>query len=444
MNFELLTEFNHVVLLLSLTLHCCALGGYHAWILIQFLSHRHLALAAEAALLQEPLPPDSGLPHVLVQIPTFNEGNLVCRIATAIAELDWPVERLHVQILDDSTDGSTVFSAQAVVMLQQRNIDAVLLHRTNRAGFKAGAIAEGLRQSDHEFVAMFDADYLPPRHFLRSCMRPLLIDQGLGLVQARCDFLNADENLLTRVQQRILDAHSVEQAARSWSGQIMPFNGTCGIWRRAAIEDAGGWHGDTLTEDLDLSYRAQLVGWRASFLISVTVPGELPATLNSWLTQQFRWTKGFAEVARKMLPAVWSSQLALGQKLVSTLHLCGGIFGPLICLTLLTGMIDLTVGVGVTLSTILLFALALFAIVCGLLVILLGQRQARGANMLSELIRLPIVGGVFGFAAIATFRATIEACFSHETAFVRTPKRGFEFADGGRVTEVTVPVRVHE
>jgi cellulose synthase/poly-beta-1,6-N-acetylglucosamine synthase-like glycosyltransferase len=425
MNFEIFAELNHVVLLLSLTLHCI-LGGYYTWILIQFLRHRRLALAAEARLLQEALPPDSELPQVLVQIPTFNEGHLVCRIAAAIGEFDWPSDRLRVQILDDSTNGSVVFGQQAVETLRQRNIDAVLLHRTNRAGFKAGALAEGLRQSDHEFIAMFDADYVPPRHFLRSCMRPLLVDRNLGLVQARCDFLNANENRVTWVQQRILDAHyAVEQAAKSWSGQIMPFNGTCGIWRRAAIEDAGGWHGDTLTEDIDLSYRAQIVGWHASFLMSVTVPGELPATLTSWRTQQIRWNKGLTEVARKMLPTVWSSQLPLCQKLVSTLHLCGGIFGPCVALTVLTGVIDLTLGVGLTLSTVLLFAFSVFeATICGQLIILFGQQQARGANLRRELIRLPIVSWVFIFVAIATYRATIEVCFSHETVFVRTPKRG--------------------
>src|SRR5580704_8804586 len=161
MSFELFAELNHVVLQLSLTLHCI-LGLYYAWILVQFLRCRRAGLAEEARLLQEPLPPDGALPHVLVQIPTFNEGNMVRRIATAVGEFDWPTNRLHVQILDDSTDDSVVFAEQAVATLRKRNIDAVLIHRHNRAGYKAGALAEGLRQSDHEFVAIFDADYLPP------------------------------------------------------------------------------------------------------------------------------------------------------------------------------------------------------------------------------------------------------------------------------------------
>jgi cellulose synthase/poly-beta-1,6-N-acetylglucosamine synthase-like glycosyltransferase len=438
MTVGMLAELNHWILLASLALHC-VLGTSYAWILVQFLSRRRDALAGEARLLLQPLPPDRELPHVLVQIPVFNEGGMVGRIAAAIAQLDWPPDRLHVQILDDSTDGSVAFAEQAVAALRGQRIDAVLLHRRDRAGFKAGALAEGLRLSDHEFVAMFDADYVPPRHFLKSCIRPLLADPSLALAQARCDFLNANENLLTWVQQRILDAHfAIEQAARSWAGQIMPFNGTCGIWRRAAIEEAGGWHGDTLTEDLDLSYRVQLLGWRALILLTVAVPGELPADLRTWMTQQFRWTKGFAEVAWKMLPAVWSSRLSLGQRLISTLHLCAGIFGPLVAVTLVSGAIDLTLGAGLTMATVVLAVIAeLEATICAQAIILLGQRQARRADLMHELVRLPIVVWVFGLVQLANCRANIEAFLGYETVFVRTPKRA-------RVSPAKRPAPLHE
>src|SRR5947209_3019918 len=183
-------------------------------------------------------------------------------------------------------------------------------------------------------------------------MRPMLDDAALAFVQARCDYINGAENQVTWSQQRILDAHfAIEQAARNWSGHLMPFNGTCGIWRRRAIETAGGWQGDTLAEDLDLSYRAQLRGWRALFLSSVTVKGELPATLSVWHQQQFRWTKGFAEAARKLLPQIWRSRLSLRQKIVSTLHLGGGMLGPLAAVTVVTGAIDLIFGEGPTVAS---------------------------------------------------------------------------------------------
>jgi len=281
----------------------CLIGAWYSWIGLLSLKHRRAGVAKERELLRQPLPPDSDLPHVLVQIPVFNEDDLVCRIAAAIAEFDWPTDRLHVQILDDSYGGSTSFSTKAVAALSRRNIDATVVRRNNRYGFKAGALAAGLELSDHEFVAVFDADYVPPRDFLKTCIRPLLADSTIAFVQTRPDFLNAKENLITRIQQRLLDAqYAVIQPALSCSGHILPFNGTCGVWRRVAIEEAGGWQGDTLTEDLDLSYRAQLLGWRALSLTTVVVPSELPATLRTWTRQQFRWRKGVAEVARKILP----------------------------------------------------------------------------------------------------------------------------------------------
>ena len=395
------------------------------WIVIQHLRYRRASLAAEAQLLRMPLPPDPDLPHVLVQIPTFNEGHLVRRAVEAAANLDWPRDRLHIQVVDDSTDGSEALATEAVAALRQRGIDAMLLHRKNRTGFKAGALAEGLKQVDYPFVAVFDADYVPSADFLRACMRPMLVDARLGLVQARIDYLNANENAVTRVQQRILDAHfGIEQATRAWSGQVMPFNGTCGVWRRAALDEAGGWHGDTLAEDLDLSYRVQLRGWRPLFLVSVAVPGELPATVKTWQTQQFRWTKGFAEVARKLLPAVWRSDFTLGQKIMSTLHLGGSAFGPLIGIAVVSGMIDLTVGVGLTALSAALIALILLQGLGVLMaMMLLGQQLIRGANMRDEVKRFPEAIAMFLYGAVANLRGAFDAFAGHATAFVRTPKK---------------------
>jgi cellulose synthase/poly-beta-1,6-N-acetylglucosamine synthase-like glycosyltransferase len=431
-----LLALDHAAFLLCLSLYC-VLGTGYVWILVAYLTNRRRGEAAEARILALPLPPDHALPPVLVQLPTFNEGALVLRVVQAVAELDWPREKLHVQILDDSTDGSFAESERAAQALREQGIDAQVLHREDRRGFKAGALAEGLSRTSQPFIAMLDADYVPCSDFLKKCLRPLLHDERLALVQARCDYLNGDENLITRAQQRILDAHFlVEQAARCWSGQIVPFNGTCGVWRRAAIEDAGGWNGDTLAEDMDLSYRVQLKGWRSLFLASVTVPGELPRTLEAWRKQQFRWTKGSAEVTRKLLASVWRARLPLDRKLVSTLHLGGGIFGFVFGLTLVTGLVDVTVGHGLTAVPLLLLALLAFEGIGGpALLELIGQRFARGSSFLSELRLLPQVTGLRLGVGLANVGGAAEALFGHDSEFVRTPKEGGA-VDSLRATQV--------
>jgi cellulose synthase/poly-beta-1,6-N-acetylglucosamine synthase-like glycosyltransferase len=429
---------NHVILLLALG-SLWAIGLPATWTVLQHLRCRGAAQEKEARLLGTPLPPDGELPHVLVQIPTFNEGRLVRAVCQAVAEFDWPRDRLHVQILDDSTDESILAAREGVAAIGQRGIDAALLHRDSRIGYKAGALAAGLDRANHEFVAIFDADYLPPRDFLRSCMRPLLVDDRLALVQARCDYLNADRNLLTRIQQRILDAHfGIEQATRSWAGQVLPFNGTCGIWRRAAIDDAGGWQSDTLAEDLDLSYRVQLRGWRALFLVSVAVPGELPDSFRSWRTQQFRWAKGPAEVARKLLPMVWRSGISVRRKLLSTLQLCGSAFGPLLGIAGTTGVIDFAWGVGFSsLPTALLALAVLQAISAASAMVLLGQQSLRGASLWAEARWLPLVIALFIALALANLGAVIEAILGRPSAFVRTPKtpRGDQSSGPGNAGE---------
>lgn len=420
----LLVQLNHWVLLAALAVHA-ALGLSVWWIALIYLRRRRAALAEEARLLAAPLGDDENLPHVLVQIPAFNEGRLVARAVAAAGALDWPRDRLHVQVLDDSSDGSEAFAAAAVAALRERGIDAVLLHREEREGFKGGALAAGLLYSDCPFIAVLDADYVPPVNFLRLAMRPLLQDGGLAFVQARCDFFNREESPITRMQQRMLDAHyGVEQPARSWSGQFLPFNGTGGIWRRAAIDDAGGWQGDTLAEDLDLSYRVQLRGWRARFLVSLAVPGELPHTLKSWQTQQFRWTKGVAEAGRKLLPAVWRAPLPLVRKVQATLHLGSSAFGPAVAVAIAAGAIDIVDGTGLTPLAVAMIAWVIVEGLGGLLLLmLLGQRDIRGARLRDELRRAPGIMVLFHYAALSNLRGVLEAFLGRRTSFVRTPKR---------------------
>ena len=276
------------------------------------------------------LPPDGVLPAVLIQIPIFNEGALIWRALAAVTALDWPRDRLQVQVLDDSNDESAEIARAAVHEFQRLGHHVALIQRTTRSGFKAGALKAGLARSNEPFVAIFDVDYVPQSDFLRQCMRPLLADPALAFVQARCDFLNGMTNRVTRAQQAMLDSHfGAEQATRSWTNQILPFNGTCGVWQRAAIEACGSWQGDTLTEDLDISYRAQIAGWRAVYLVSVAVPGELPVTVRAWNSQQLRWNKGFAQTARKLLPVILLSKLTWKRKAEAVLHF-GGCFSGIV------------------------------------------------------------------------------------------------------------------
>jgi cellulose synthase/poly-beta-1,6-N-acetylglucosamine synthase-like glycosyltransferase len=425
MPYSILLTIDHAIFLACLGIHS-ALATTTFWLASRYLGHRPAALAREAHLLSRALPEDEHLPDVLLQLPTFNEGSLILRAAEAAKRIDWPKLRLHVQILDDSTDPESRRAAQsAVAALRASEIDAMLIARDNRTGFKAGALAAGLSRSDAEFVAILDADYIPDPDFLRLCMRALLSDNTIGFVQARCDYANAGENSITWAQQRILDAHfAVEQAARNWSGHVMPFNGTCGIWRRKAIESAGGWSGDTLAEDLDLSYRAQLDGWRALFLSTVTAKGELPASIAVWRLQQFRWTKGFAEAARKLLPRVWRSHLSPAQKLVSTLHLASGMLGPLAAVTVISGIIDLVFGFGPTLASMILLSWSLVAgaIVGPALLMVIAQIVVRGSRLSFELPRLPRVLFLQIATALGNLGGALEALTGRASAFERTPK----------------------
>jgi len=260
----------------------------------------------------------------------------------AAAALDWPKDKLHIQSLDDSTDGTTAIAREAVAAVAARGIDAELIHREDRAGFKAGALQFGIEKAPHPFVAILDVDYVPAPDFLKQCMKALLAEEKLAFAQARFDFLNGEENWLTRAQVLMLDTHlAIEQATRSWSGQVLPFNGTCGVWRRAAIVDAGGWQGDTLAEDMDLSYRAHLKGWHAEFLVSVPVLGELPTTVASWTLQQKRWSKGFAQVAKKMLPRLRGSGFNATQMRGALIHLLAWWAIPLFGLAAVTGIVGL-------------------------------------------------------------------------------------------------------
>ncbi len=263
------------------------------------------------------------LPHVLVQLPVCDEGHLAVRVASAAARMDWPQNRMTVQLLDDGDPHGHDALAQEVRSVMPEGAQLQILHRGNRNGFKAGNLAFGLAHSDAPYVAVFDADFVPPADFLRRTIAPLVADEGLAFVQSRWGHANRSANWLTRVQGLLLDSHfAVEQEARYRAAMPLSFNGSAGVWNRIAIEQGGGWTGDTLTEDLDLSMRCMMAGWRAAMLPDLVVPGELPPTAAAWRAQQARWTKGHAQVARKLLPTVWMSAMPLWQKAAMTLQMC--------------------------------------------------------------------------------------------------------------------------
>jgi len=318
---------------------CLLLAAFIGSLLYMVVLHHRLkagGLAREQALLQTPLPSDSDLPHVVVQIPSFNEGPVLRRGVEAAAGLDWPRDRLHIQILDDSTDETAELARAVAAELRDRGFDVVALQRTDRSGFKGGALHEAMQQTPHDYFAIFDVDYVPPVDFLRNCMRVFVAEPRTAFVQARFDFLNPHENALTEMQMVTLDAHlGIEQATRYWAGHPLPFNGTCGIWQRAAIEAGGGWKGDTVTEDLDLTYRGWVKGWRAVFLTSIAVPGELPSDSKTWLRQQQRWQDGFRHVGMRMFPVILKSKaITPAAKAAALLHLCMALNQPV----LLTGV----------------------------------------------------------------------------------------------------------
>jgi len=277
------------------------------------------------------------LPHVLVQIPVFNEPDMVAGCLRCAAGLDWPKDRLHLQLLDDSTDETSLVAARVVGELRRGGIDVLHLRRTNRHGYKAGALAAGLRYSDAPFVAILDADFRPPANWLRAAVPALIAAPKAGFVQSRCEFANYGANWLTRAQGLMFDAHfMIEQATRYRAGWMFQFNGTGGVWRRAAIEAAGGWSGDSLCEDLDLTVRAEIAGWHGLFAMNPAVPGLVPEKVCDWRIQQRRWSNGFVQVARRLFAEVWKTRWPFWRKLSASSLILIQTFYPCVALAFLS------------------------------------------------------------------------------------------------------------
>ncbi|GIW76710.1 MAG: glycosyl transferase [Phycisphaerae bacterium] len=308
-----------------------ALYGFHRYVLVYlYVKHRH-NLHRPPKIFEE-----SELPYVTVQLPMFNEDMVAERVIAATCRMDYPRDRFEVQVLDDSTDHSAEIAESACREWAAKGINIVYLHRKNRDGFKAGALQEGMKVAKGQFIAIFDADFIPPPDLLRNVINHFS-DEKVGMVQVRWDHLNRDASILTKSQAIFLDGHFViEHTARNRSGRFMHFNGTAGVWRRKTIEEAGGWQHDTLTEDLDLSYRAQLKGWQFVYLPQYVAPAELPPEMVSFKQQAHRWTKGSMQTAIKLLPRILSSKLPWSIKSEAFFHLtCTVVYPLMVLMTLL-------------------------------------------------------------------------------------------------------------
>jgi cellulose synthase/poly-beta-1,6-N-acetylglucosamine synthase-like glycosyltransferase len=396
-------------------------GAHRLWMLLLYYRYKNET--------PQPVGGPDFLPRVTVQLALFNEVNVVERLLDHVVKMDWPRDRLEIQVLDDSTD-DTVWVAQAVCRkYREEGFDIAYLHRANRTGYKAGALKEGLRSAKGEFVAMFDADFIPTVDFLRQAV-PHFGDPRIAFVQGCWDHLNRDFSLLTQVQAILLDGHFVfEHTARHRSHAFFNFSGTAGMWRVSAIADAGGWQHDTITEDADLSYRAQLKGWRGVYLKDMVVPAELPVEVNAFKSQQHRWAKGNAQVIRKMMKTILFSKESLHTKAECWFHLTANC-NYLLMVMLSVIMVPCMIFRAGTPAHILLLTDGPFFLLNAVSVGLyfgLSQREVyNNRNWTSRLKYIPALMSLGIGLCLNQTKAVLEGFFTDDIEFKRTPKLGVD------------------
>ncbi|HEV2388305.1 MAG TPA: cellulose synthase family protein [Candidatus Acidoferrales bacterium] len=374
-------------------------------------------------------PEPADWPKVTIQLPFYNERYVVERLVEAVAAFDYPRDRLEIQLLDDSTDETIEIARGVAERYRSLGFAIACHHRDNRLGFKAGALQAGLRHATGEFIAIFDADFLPPADFLRRTLPYFLADPKVGMVQTRWSYLNRHYSALTEIEAILLDGHFVvEHGARSRRGVFFNFNGTAGIWRRRTIEDAGGWEHDTLTEDTDLSYRAQLRGWQFLYLPQIECPSELPVEMNAFKTQQARWAKGLMQTAKKTLPQVFRSNASFRIKAEAFLHLTANISYPLMVTLSVILLPAMIVRFYQGWFQMLLIDLPLFlASTCSVSgFYLVSQRELNPKNWRRTFLYLPLVMAVGIGLSVRNARAVIEALLGVRSEFTRTPKYRIE------------------
>lgn len=367
------------------------------------------------------------LPRVTVQLPLYNEVYVVERLVESVAALDYPRDLLEIQILDDSVDETRQLAQRLARRLRAEGYDIVYISRAERRGFKAGALQEGLKSAKGEYLLIFDADFVPRPDLLKRVL-PHFSDPKVGMVQARWEHLNREFSLLTRIQAIFLDGHFVvEHTARHRSGRFFNFNGTAGIWRRTCLEEAGGWETDTLTEDLDASYRAQLAGWRFVYLKDVGVPAELPVDMNGFKTQQHRWTKGSIQTGKKLLPMIFRSSYPWTVKLEAFFHLTNNLSYLLVILLtlLIVPAILIREQIGWQKLAIIDFPL-FFGATFSFIGFYVTSQTEIGRGWRSTLKYMPFLMSLGIGLSVNNVRAVLEALFNRETEFTRTPKYRIE------------------
>jgi cellulose synthase/poly-beta-1,6-N-acetylglucosamine synthase-like glycosyltransferase len=367
-------------------------------------------------------------PRVTIQLPIFNERYVIERLVETVAQFDYPRELLDVQVLDDSTDDTQQVARACVERHAAEGVPVTYIHRTNREGFKAGALENGLKTARGEFVAIFDADFIPPKDFLRRTI-PYFVDpetgKSIGMVQTRWTYLNRDYSLLTQVETILLDGHFVvEHGARSRAGTFFNFNGTAGVWRREAIEAAGGWQHDTLTEDTDLSYRAQLKGWKFLYLPDIECTSELPVDMNGFKSQQARWAKGLMQTAKKILPRVMKSDASERVKAEAFFHLTANISYPLMVVFSAMLLPAMIVRFYQGWFQVMLIDLPLFlASTCSISSFyLVAQKELRPKSWWKTFLYMPFVMAVGIGISVRNAKAVLEALLGIKSEFARTPK----------------------
>jgi len=399
-----------------------AVYGWHRYYMV------YLYMRYRDNLPSSNLPALDPLPKVTIQLPIYNEMYVVDRLVEAVCRIDYPKHLMEIQVLDDSTDETTDVAELAVRRWAAQGFDIKYLHRTDRTGFKAGALDEGLKVAAGEYVAIFDADFVPPADFLRETL-PQFANPRVGMVQARWGHINRDYSLLTRIQAILLDGHFVlEHGSRNRAGCFFNFNGTAGIWRRQAIAAGGGWQHDTLTEDLDLSYRAQLAGWQFVFLQDLVSPAEVPVEMNAFKSQQHRWAKGSIQTCLKLLPRILAQPLPLRVKAEAFFHLTANFNYLLMILLSILMFPAMYVRYNMGWYEMLLidvpfffaatFSVANFYVVC--------QKQLFPGGWKSSLRYMPFLMSIGIGLAVNNARAVLEALMGRQTEFARTPKYGIE------------------
>lgn len=417
------------VILLSmylLTLIILGLFGIHKYYLL------HLYRKYKKQPLPAPPVPEEW-PEVTVQLPIYNEKYVLKRLIKAAVCLDYPKEKLHIQLLDDSTDSTSALAAKLIAVLREKGYRIDHIRRPNRVGFKAGALAYGLRKSTAEYIAVFDADFVPQPDFLKQTI-PYIMQPGIGMVQTRWGHINRDYSLLTRLQAIFLDAHFlIEHLARHRSGKFFNFNGTAGVWRRQAIEDAGGWQHDTLTEDLDLSYRAQLAGWKFLFLPHVVAPAELPAEMNAYKGQQHRWAKGSVQTAMKLYRKIWKSDFPLHIRIEALIHLSNNFAYLLMSIPalLLVPVVKIHMEMGVVpWKLVFVYLTVFFAATFSVLVYYSVTIKDALGKLWPHVLYLPLLMALGIGLSINNGRAALEALLGQQSDFNRTPKFRLEGKKG--------------